>query len=307
LALVAGQAGRGAAFSYILLRQSWSELRAALSGLSALTLAMAMLLMVFTLVLGTLRWRLLMSAYGATQRPPFARMLRVYFVGQFYNTYVPGGVGGDVLRGVVTRSSFPDGGATAAVAIVFVERALGLLGIAMVAALAAPFDTQGRLGRAFLPYCALGVLAVVGLVVAIAHAHRVAHFTPARVATILRSLPTLQRLGPFFAAIVLSILNQMTVATCGHVLVSSVYAPATLGISFLAMPLAAGAGFFPLSIAGAGPRDAVLVALYEALGVPRAAGVAAALGFLFSILIVAGLGGILQLLAPLSEAQKSQP
>jgi len=294
----------GAAFAYILLRQPWPELRAALAGLSLAAIAMAVVLMALTITLGTVRWRFLMSAYGAETRPPFLRMLRVYFVGQFYNTYVPGGVGGDVLRGVVTRGSFAKGGATAAVAIVFVERALGLLGVLGIAAMAAPLDAQGALGRAFLPYCAAGALAVIGMVVAIAHARRVAHYVPARIATILRSLPVLERRGPFVMGIVMSLANQLVVALTGHVLLSSIYPPARLASSLLAMPLAAAASFFPLSIAGAGPRDAVLVALYEALGVPRAAGVATALGFLVSVLLVSGLGGILQLWAPLSETKK---
>jgi hypothetical protein len=44
----------------------------------------------------------------------------------------------------------------------------------------------------------------------------------------------------------------------------------------------------------------VLVALYTALGVPRAAGVAVALAMLATTLLVAGMGGLLQFLAPLS-------
>lgn len=301
--LLAKVAVAAAAFAYILLRQPWPDLRDALASLSVGAIAGVIVLMSFTVMLGTIRWRFLMSAYGAETRPPFLRMLRVYFVGQFYNTYVPGGVGGDVLRGVVTRGSFADGGATAAVAIVFVERALGLLGVLTISALAAPLDTHGRLGSKFLPYCAVGVLAVAGLVIAIAQARRVAHYVPRRIATILRSLPVLRRFGPFFVGVVLSVLNQIMVSFCGHILVSSVYPAAELGSSFLAMPLAAGASFFPLSIAGAGPRDAVLVTIYEALGVPRAAAVATALGFLVSTLVVSGFGGILQLLAPLSETK----
>lgn len=67
---------------------------------------------------------------------------------------------------------------------------------------------------------------------------------------------------------------------------------------------AGGGAFFPLSVAGAGPRDLVLVALYETLGIPRAAAVATALALLLVTLLVSGLGGVLQLVAPLSPPEQ---
>jgi hypothetical protein len=68
----------------------------------------------------------------------------------------------------------------------------------------------------------------------------------------------------------------------------------------LVVPLAAAAAFFPLSVAGAGPRDAVLVTLYGLAGVPKPAAVATALALLFITLVVGASGGILQLYAPLT-------
>lgn len=294
-----------AAFSFILARQPWSDLTAALRRVAPLSIGAAVLLQVACIATATWRWRSLMRAYGARSMPRFATMLRVYFVGQFYNTYLPGAVGGDLVRAVVTRRSFPDGGATAGLAIVFVERALGLLGVLSVSALAAPFGAGQELRRAFMPYCALGIVGVAGVITAIALSRRLAHYVPLRIKPILRALPELQRTPPFALACVLAMAMQVFLALCGHVLVSSIYPGATLLDSLIAMPLAAAAAFFPLSIAGAGPRDLVLVALFETLGIPRAAGAATALAMLLVTLFVAGLGGVLQLIAPLSPEQPS--
>jgi hypothetical protein len=83
------------------------------------------------------------------------------------------------------------------------------------------------------------------------------------------------------------------------VLISSVSSEVTFADSFLALPMATAAGFMPLSVAGIGPRDVLLVTLYEVLGVARAAGTATAIAYSLVTLIVAGFGGVIQLFAPL--------
>jgi uncharacterized membrane protein YbhN (UPF0104 family) len=295
------------AFTFILARQSWPELAAALGRIAPLSLAAAALVQAAVIVVATWRWRSVMRAYGASSLPSFSSMLRVYFVGQFYNTYLPGAVGGDVLRGVLVRRSFADGGATAGVAIVFVERAIGLLGVLGVSALAAPFGADLELRRTVLPYCVLGMAGVAGVVTASALGRRLARYAPLRIAAILRNLPELERVSPFVLACLLSLVAQAMLAFCAHLLVSSVYPDAELLDSLIAMPLAGAAAFFPLSVAGAGPRDLVLVALYETLGIPRAAGAATALAMLLVTLLVAGVGGILQLVAPLAPPESVPP
>jgi glycosyltransferase 2 family protein len=293
------------AFTFILSRQSWPGLVDALARIAPLSVAIAALLQVGAIAIGTARWRCLLRAYGASKSPSFAAALRVYFVGQFYNTYFPGAVGGDVLRGVLTRNSFAnEGGATASVAIVFVERALGLLGVLAVSALAAPFGASEELQRVFLPYCMLGSLGVAAVVAAVTLGQRLARYAPLRIATLLRGLPELQRVWPFVAACLLSLGTQTAISISAHTLLASVYPQASLLESLIAMPLAAGAAFFPLSVAGMGPRDLVLVEVYGTLGIPRAAATATALSLLLVTLLVTGLGGVLQLLAPLSAPEE---
>jgi uncharacterized membrane protein YbhN (UPF0104 family) len=290
----------GVAFTYVFTRQSWSELLTALSRITPGTLGVSIFLQTLCLGTATLRWHSLLRAYGAVHLPRLRSLLRVYFVGYFYNIYLPGAVGGDVLRGVVTRGAFREGGATTSVAVVFVERAIGLLGILIAVALAIPFEVGGHVAHDFLPYLGLGLLAVFALIVGIAQAPRLAHYAPRRIATIMRDLPVLQNYGAFALACLVSLLIQFFLIGCGHVLVAAIYPEARFTDSMLAVPLAGAAAFFPLSVAGAGPRDAVLVGLYALFGVPRAAAAATALVLLFTVLLVAASGGVMQLLAPLT-------
>lgn len=299
LILIAKVAVAAGALAFILTRQPWSALQDAFSRLSLGALASFVAIVCGTLFMGAYRWRLLMSSYGADHLPPFSAMVRVYFVGTFYNTFIPGAVGGDVMRGVLTRESFRDGGATSAVAIVFVERALGMLAVVGIAAAATPLNRHAQIGRTLLPWFALAAVGVVTLVILIAQGRRFAAYAPLRLATVLRSLPVLERVAPFLAAVLISLLIQVVVALGAHLLIASVHPATPLTYSLLAIPIAAGAAFLPLGIAGAGPRDVTMIWLYQALGVPLAAATAAAFGFLLTILTVAAVGGVLQLVAPL--------
>jgi uncharacterized membrane protein YbhN (UPF0104 family) len=290
----------GLAFTYVFTRQSWSELTEALGRLTPVTLTLALLLTFMCLSTATLRWYCLLRAYGAVHLPSVLSLMRVYYVGNFYNIYLPGAVGGDVVRGVAMRNAFAEGGATTSVAVVFVERAIGLLGVLIAVALAVPLEDKGHMGHDFLPYLGIGVFAVFALIVGIAQAPRIAHYVPRSIGNIMRGLPVLERYAPFALAVLISVAIQMMLISCGHVVVSSIYPEARFVDSMLVVPLAAGAAFFPLSVAGAGPRDAVLVTLYAMAGVPRPAAAATALVLLFATLIVGATGGVMQLLAPLT-------
>lgn len=293
------------AFAFILSRQPLPELMAAVREISPVAFIVATLLQYAALTIGTIRWRILMSAYGAKRIPPLLSLFKVYVVGYFYNTYLPGAIGGDVMRGVVTRRAFDDTGATGAMAVVLVERALGLAGVFALTGLAIALH-PGELFARLLPYSVLGLIGVAVCVAGLAMGRYVARFFPKPIASILSSLPSLVGYGAFVTAALMSLMTHTVVALIGHVLISSIQPDIPLGDSFVAMPLAATAGFFPLTVAGAGARDYALIELYAAFGVPRAAGTATALAFLVSSLIAAGVGGIIQVISPLDLSKESK-
>jgi uncharacterized membrane protein YbhN (UPF0104 family) len=287
-----------AAVAFIFTRQPIGELVAAARQLTPLAFVLATLLQYVALTVGTLRWGLLMRAYGAKGVPALGQLFKVYLVGHFYNTYLPGGVGGDVMRGVVTRRAFGEQGATGAMSVVLVERVLGMAGVVALTGIATAVFAGNRFGN-LLPYSLLVIAGIAAGLTALAHGNRLARFFPNPIKRILASLPRLVGYGSFTAAALLSLMTHTIMAVVGHVLVSSMKSDVPWSDSFLAMPLAVAMGFFPLTVAGAGARDLVLINLYEVLGVPRAVGTATALAFLCSTLVAAGVGGIAQLLSPL--------
>src|SRR5688572_15469809 len=95
--------GTAAGFTWIALTVDLGAAGRALTEISIATFAVATVLVAANVVLGAVRWSLLLRAYGATTIPSIPRLTYLYFVAFFYNYYLPGAVAGDVGRGVVTR------------------------------------------------------------------------------------------------------------------------------------------------------------------------------------------------------------
>jgi len=254
---------------------------------------------------GAARWGALVEAYGAPRKPPFVRLCRLYLIGFFYNS-LPGAVGGDVVRGLATRESFGAGGGTAAVAVVLVERVLGLTGLLCITATMALLrPVHGTVD--VLPWSLLGLAAAVCAVLGVSFAHRVAPRLPAFARTFAARLPALTRPGAFAVALLLSFGTQALVALGAHIILTEIAPAVTIADSLALVPLASAAAYFPLTPGGAGAREGAFVALFSAIGVAREDALAASLLILAANLVVAALGGALQLATPRDAAPAQGP
>ncbi|MBW1760631.1 MAG: flippase-like domain-containing protein [Deltaproteobacteria bacterium] len=266
----------------------------------------AITVVVVGLLCGMIRWRMLLRAYGAIDIPPWPRVAHLYLVGHFYNTYAPGGVGGDVIRGVASRKAFGDldwAGATSGVAVVFIERVIGvsaLLVLATSAYLISPIPGIENVGL----WAALGLAAAGGALVGIAIAPRLAPLLPEKLGKPLRALPRLYSVGPFLIAIFLSLIIHAINIVAGHAIMHSLEPSVTFAQSAVVMPLISASAFFPFTVGGAGVREAAFAALYGTVGVPEASAYAASLCFWGTQLLSAGVGGVVNLLVPLSGRER---
>jgi hypothetical protein len=101
---------------------------------------------------------------------------------------------------------------------------------------------------------------------------------------------------------IVSVLNQALVGVMGHLAIAPLAPQVVLLDSLALAPLAFAAIFFPLTVAGAGTRDAAMVALYGMLGVPRANALTASLQILLSYVIVSAIGGVIGMVEPLTKS-----
>lgn len=87
-----------------------------------------------SLVVRAYRWLLLLRGIGETIR--FQRLVSLYFAANFFNSVLPSGFSGDVVRAVEAAQDIP---ARTAAGTVLVDRATGLLALFMIGLAALPF------------------------------------------------------------------------------------------------------------------------------------------------------------------------
>lgn len=292
------------AFAWVLSRVDLGELWRALSSISPLALVVAFGLTAGNLVVGAVRWRVMLAAYGATKLPPLGKLVALNYIGFFYNTWLPGGVGGDVVRGVASREAFGDAGTTRAMAVVFVDRVLGLTGLFLVVATTAlVFPMPVASGGTVAIGSVLGILAGVAAVASLALGRRLAPMLPGPIGRIAAGLPPIVHTGPFVLALVLSLVTQTVVAITGHVIVVALAPSVTLETSFVVVPLAMATGFLPFLVGGTGAREEIFARLYGTVGVAAPDAIAASL-LVYGVQLVIGLIGAV---LPLPKTDASKP
>ncbi len=283
-----------AAFAYVLSGTDLGQLLEAAQSVPPTAIAIAIALTAGNLTIGAERWRLLLLAYGATSLPSRKELIRLYFVGYFYNTFVPGGVGGDIVRGVVSRQAFGEAGVGKALTVVLVERVLGLVGLLAVVALALAGDPPEELAS-LVPLSALGLIAALAGVAALAMAQRLSPRLPEPLASLAEKLPAFQKPAPFGAALALSLVTHSVVALSGYALLKALVPSLSLAATLIIVPTAMATAFLPITVAGAGTREAALVYLATRLTDANDAQATAASLMLFATtLLVGAIGGLMQ-------------
>ncbi len=288
--------GTAAGIAYVVHVVDFAQAGAAFSRISIGAMVLAIGLVALNVVAGAARWRALLVAYGSDTRPSVVRANVLYFISFFYNNYLPGAVAGDVVRGVVTREVFGERGATAGLAVVLVERALGLFGVFLLLAIGLGAAGRGLDTGGLWVWSVLGIAGSLVLVLALPFARRLAPYLPGKLHTLAERVPSLTSVTAFVVAVVYSVATQALVAVAGFVLLHAVDPAVGLGASLLIVPLAAATTFLPITVGGAGAREAVYVTLGASLfHMPQADAVAASLALWLAHLSVGAVGGVLQL------------
>lgn len=255
-------------------------------------LVLGLVLTAVTTVACAWRWRLVARELGVEIAP--GRAVAACYRAQLLNTVLPGGVLGDVHRGVAHgRSTGQTGLALRAVAW---ERFAGQVVQAVVATLVLVLLPSPL--RPLLPWAVLAVAAAAGVTaLAVARAPR-RDTRWGRAAGVVRDdvrLALLVRRS--WPGVVLA----SVVALAGHVATYvaaaravGVDAPlATLLPLVVTVLVAAGA---PINVAGWGPREGMAVWAFAAAGIGAGAGLATAVAY-GAIVLVANLPGVVVLLA----------
>jgi len=285
-----------AALFYIGVRWNFKIITAHLTDVGWMACALGVVLVFANLSAGALRWRALLQTFGAEQTPKISALVRLYWVGLFYNTFLPGNVVGDALRAHATRTVLPNSTnfPLAHYAVVILERLYGLAALFLLSTLSLPW-VHLKLGVRHEVLAAVGAILLIGAVASPYLLLWLKQRLPARLEVVGKLVPPVVRPSALYLVLLWSMVCQLLAAATAHLLIAALNPSVPLGVSLALAPLAILASQFPFTVAGLGAREMAFVALYAHVNVLPAQATAASLAYLGVQVIVALAGGLLSL------------
>ena len=120
---------------YVLSRTGIRQVAGTLKGISLASFSSAVVLCIFAQFVSTIRWKLFLPE-GLNLK----RLFSLYMIGSFFNTFLPGVIGGDAVKAFYLYRE--TGKANISFASIFMDRYLGLVVLILICTLAFPFGYQ---------------------------------------------------------------------------------------------------------------------------------------------------------------------
>lgn len=280
-----------------------------LRDISGVWIVLAVIATIFQTFLGALRWREISAKCAAPLET--AQAFRFNMIGAFFNQTLPSTIGGDAMRLWLVRHT--GAGWRAATYSVLVDRAIGLIALAVIVIASLPWSYdliashRGRLAlllvdvgaiSAGLGFLVLGKLPWPWLktVWPLRHIHACA--------VIANQVIFSRASGPKVAVLSLAIhVMAVVIAWCA---VRSVAAPAGFEQLFMLVPPIMLITMLPISIAGWGVREATMMVAFGYAGLAQADGTVVSLLFGAAYFIVGAIGGLVWIFSAEKTATLSE-
>jgi uncharacterized membrane protein YbhN (UPF0104 family) len=286
----------------------WNEFADALARTSTATALAVLTLSWFQAVMAALRWRWILRQLGYPLT--IGASLEAWLVGQCASQILPAVVGGDAARIIrLRRYHVPT---TAALVSVVIDRFAGFVALVVLTAFTVPMLTAYK--NTLIPdeiFWAVGLsFLLVGILLL---SLRWSASTPAfrriprlgQVQTALRAVrPTKEGLL-LFAAIGLG--TNMTVIISAFLLGRELNPLMDLYSCFAILPLVSLLTFIPISIAGWGVREALMMSAFALIDVPATDALAVSIKLGLANLALGLIGGIVWILLPAKDVPGEAP
>ena len=300
-----------AALLYFALRKvNLSDLVSRINIASLVWIGLAIVVTFLQIFAGVLRWREIGAECGA----PLAtnQAMRFNLIGTFFNQTLPSSIGGDAVRlWLVARGG---AGWRAATYSIFVDRAIGLIALAIIIVASLPWsyrlitDPNGRSALLLVDFAALaggvGFLVLGRLQWSWLKRWWATHHLHA-CAVIANRVIFSRKRGPKIA--VLSLLVHVLTVVIAWCVVQSIAAPVMFSQIFQLVPPVMLITMLPISIAGWGVREATMGLAFGYAGLMTNEGVNVSLLFGAVSFMVGAFGGLVWILSAEKAAQRSAP
>jgi uncharacterized protein (TIRG00374 family) len=269
--------------------------------------AAAFALVFLAIVISAWKWGLILRA--RQHRLPFLTLLRLYFVGLFFNNVLPTAVGGDAVR--AWEATKETGEVPEAIGSVVSERLIAGVALGITALLGLPFiESDSSTAKMVALFLVIDVAMVALFLLPKVAEGIVGKALPNRLATLKAVVAqtvqvvreTLQNTGLFVTILVLSVLFQACVAGVNAAIFQALGANVSLAHCVIYTPMIFTIAMLPISISGFGVREAAYWYFFSQVGVGQAEAVATSLLFFVIVGVCSLPGAPLFVLRPKRQA-----
>ncbi len=262
---------------------------------SPVYLLIAFLLTTLSIILSAYKWRFLITAQGYSV--PFTSLIKSYFVGLFFNNFLPTSIGGDVVRAYDLKKMIGNG--PAAAASVVAERVLAsfTLGLIVLCGMALSMDSLASykyITIVFVTICFASLFAVV-------YAHKVGSLlqrfnmpiinklknTADSVSSSVKKRPVLVRV------LVYSFLFQLMVVLINVFVIKALGLNVPIAFTLLFIPIIFAITMLPISLNGLGVREATYAYFFAQVGLSTEEAVTISICFFLIVTLVSLIGGVI--------------
>lgn len=271
-----------------------------LAGLNLWWLLSALLLFAILIILATFRWRVILGALG--ENIPFWPAAGIVTIGLFFNQVLPSNLGGDAMR--IWRLHRRGAGLGRAVGSVMLDRVIALVALAVLVLstlpLASELISDARILVAFWLFIALVPLGLAALLWLDRLLVLFIRILPGRVIDALEALArdaraVLLNRRYCIAVLCLALGNQVFLVVMTMALARGLGIQASFSDFIVLIPPVILASVIPLSFAGWGVREGVMVALLGTIGVDASEALALSISFGLVVLTGSLPGGVVWL------------
>jgi glycosyltransferase 2 family protein len=300
----------GALLYFALRKANFADLASRINVASLGWIGLAIAVTFLQIFVGVLRWREVSAECGASLT--IRQAMRYNIIGAFFNQTLPSSIGGDAVRlWLVARAG---AGWRAATYSIFVERAIGLIALAIIIAASLPWsynlisDPHGRSALLLLDFAALagglGFLILGRLPWPWLKRWWATHHLHACSVVANRVIFSRKR-GPKVA--ILSVLVHLLAVVIAWCVARSIAAPVLFGQVLQLVPPVMLITMVPISIAGWGVREASMGLAFGYAGLATSEGVNVSLLFGAIYFIVGAFGGLVWIFSGEKAAQGAAP
>lgn len=288
------------AIMYVLLRNlDLDALWKTFASVNLLSVAFVAFVFLSVQTIATYRWSVILKK---DMTVPYSRLLSIYFIGLFFNNFLPTMVGGDLVKGYYLYKHSKKG--DVALASIFMDRYAGFAALMCITALALipgyPLIAGTGLPGFFV--LLIGGFTFMSLVIWIGPLHSWAmrildrvHFygINRKIDTFYKVLMSYKRHhGILYRIFACSFVIQGGVIIGYYVLGSGLGMDVPVGYYFLFIPLTTAISMLPISLSGLGIREGAFIFLFTMIGASKEQAIALSLLWFATGVFVSIIGGV---------------